>query len=298
MLPRIVLVAAAIASLALSLLAFAGPTVRWRFDRAEDARLHAHFARVIAEIAARPMLQLAPAARAERAHLLALLGEYDRAGRFPRNEGQSAARTPIFVDRHGTRCAMAWLIEHTGGREFVARIARTANLAYIPDLAGDPELQRWLAGAGLDLAEAARIQPTYGPPPLVPSAAAEREDHVPDDDMMNTATTIAVVFGAPAIFLNLNPNVPRAERLQHAVFAMLVGGASAGMGVTDGLHDRHLRPTGYAQLVIGGTAMALGLLDLREPRSGIAASRTDSRARLAMRSGLMGEPQVALALRF
>jgi hypothetical protein len=296
MLPRNVLVAAAITML--SLLAFARPAARWRFDRAEDARLHAHFARVIAEIAARPMPQLAPAARAGRARLLALLGEYDRAGRFPRNEGQSAARTPIFVDRHGTRCAMAWLIEHTGGGALVSRIARTANLARIPELAGDPELQRWLAGAGLDLAEAARIQPTYGPPPVVRNAASDREDHIPDDDMMNTATTVAVVFGAPAIFLNLNPNVPRAERLQRAVFGMLVGGASVGMGATDGLHDRHLRPTGYAQLVIGGTAMALGLLDLREPRTGIAAARTDARARVAMRSGLLGEPQVALALRF
>lgn len=91
-----------------------------------------------------------------------LLGELERyrsEGRFPRNPG--LARTPIFVDAHGTRCAMGHLLELGGEHALVARIARERNLAYVRELADEPRLLAWLAAAGLTVAEAAAIQPQY-----------------------------------------------------------------------------------------------------------------------------------------
>jgi len=65
------------------------------------------------------------------------------------------------VDRYGTRCAMAYLIEQSGGGDLVARVAATHNNARIPELRSDPELGAWLWRNGMTLEEAARIQPAY-----------------------------------------------------------------------------------------------------------------------------------------
>lgn len=56
---------------------------------------------------------LTPAQLEARHRLIHLLREYIDAGRFPVND-VSPERTPIFIDRGGTRCAMASLIERTG----------------------------------------------------------------------------------------------------------------------------------------------------------------------------------------
>ena len=275
----------------------------WRFEQREDARLHAHFSRVLAELGQRDVSRLDDAQRVSRARLLSLLRAYDRRGRFPRNEGQRTDPTPIFVDRHGTRCAMAYLIEHADGAALVARIAASANLARIPELAGDGELGRWLAGAGLDLAEAARIQPTYDPPPADrKNPGPSREDHFPDDGLMASATILAVSFGIPAVALNFMPPRTWPENRQAVVFALMVGMESFGMGLVDGLHDGHLRGSGYAQLTIGACALTLGVLDLRDLQPGghTAGAGTPPRARaaVAMRSGQEGEPQVGFQVRF
>jgi hypothetical protein len=127
----------------------------------EQARLHAHFRDVLGELACRDMSHLDHARRASRGRLLDELARYARAGRFPRNRDFRDAQTPYFVDAAGTRCAMAHLIESTGGSAFVRRIATTANNARVRDLARDAELLAWLARAGLTLHEAARIQPSY-----------------------------------------------------------------------------------------------------------------------------------------
>jgi hypothetical protein len=127
----------------------------------EQARLHAHFRDVFGELACRDVSHLERAPRASRGRLLDELARYAHTGRFPRNRDFRASPTPYFVDAAGTRCAMAHLIESTGERAFVRRIAATANNARVRDLARDAELLAWLARAGLTLDEAARIQPAY-----------------------------------------------------------------------------------------------------------------------------------------
>ncbi len=135
--------------IALLLMSCAAETAR----DAEIARVRDHLERVERELRATPMT---PA----RERVLDDLRRYIEAEDYPSNH-TGLFYTPVFVDEHGARCAMAALIEASGDRELVARIARDHNLAYIRDLAGDAELARWLADHDLTLLEAARIQPGY-----------------------------------------------------------------------------------------------------------------------------------------
>jgi hypothetical protein len=105
---------------------------------------------------------LDPLTRVVRALLLDELARYRRRGVFPSNPG--LAKTPIFVDARGTRCAMAHLLELGGERALVETIARDRNLAYVRELADEPRLLAWLRAAGLTLEEAAAIQPEYCAP--------------------------------------------------------------------------------------------------------------------------------------
>jgi hypothetical protein len=136
------------------------PPSRARLDP-EQARLRSHFRRVLLELEARDTGHLAAPQRQARAHLIRELARYARLGRFPKNLDFPGARVPYFVDAFGTRCAMAHLIEATGERAFVARIAGSTNNALVRELAGDLELIAWLERVGLTAAEAARIQPSY-----------------------------------------------------------------------------------------------------------------------------------------
>jgi hypothetical protein len=274
---------------------------RWRFEHREDARLHAHFACVLTELAERDVSRLDAAQRTMRVRLLSLLREYDRHGRFPRNEGQRPDPTPIFVDRHGTRCAMAYLIENAGGASLVARIAAIANLARIPELAGDSELVRWLAGAGLDLAEAARIQPSYGgPPPSLDVIPASNEKHVPGDGVMLSTTLISAMFAARTLVVGALPARTANDHRRAAHLALSAGTLSLALGMLDGLNDGHLRGSGCAHLALGATTLTLGVLELRHARR-LNQGTTDAggmRAAPAVRTGPMGEPQVGFQLSF
>jgi uncharacterized protein (TIGR03382 family) len=133
------------------------PSPRFR----ERARLRAHFREVLAELRARDVSELGASQRAIRGALIGELAAYAAAGWFPQNRDFPGRAVPHFVDAAGTPCAMAHLIASSGHGELVARISGTANYAFIRELADDPALQAWLAWAGLSVAEAARIQPSY-----------------------------------------------------------------------------------------------------------------------------------------
>jgi Domain of unknown function (DUF4440) len=129
--------------------------------RLEVARLRAHFDSVDAELRHANTLQFTPSQRRVRATLIGWLQEYRDAGKFPRNDRFPALAMPFFRDGHGALCAMAYLIERSGRRDLVDRVASTRNNAFIAELANDRELRVWLDSVGLSVAEAARIQPTY-----------------------------------------------------------------------------------------------------------------------------------------
>jgi hypothetical protein len=131
--------------------------------RLEVTRLRAHFDSVDAELRQARALPLTPGERTARAKLIGWLQEYRDAGTFPRNDWFLELAMPFFRDGHGALCAMAYLIERSGRRDLVDRIALTRNNAFIAELADDPELRVWLDSVGLAVTEAARIQPTYSP---------------------------------------------------------------------------------------------------------------------------------------
>lgn len=131
----------------------------------EQVRLRAHFDSVLDELRARDVSRLTADQRAARSELTTWLAEYRDAGRFPLNDRYAESLTPIFRDARGVTCAMAYLIERSGRRDVVDRIARTRNLAYVGELADDPALVAWLDSVGFDAFEAASVQPAYPQPP-------------------------------------------------------------------------------------------------------------------------------------
>lgn len=138
--------------------------VRAALPSAETARIRRHLATVEAELRAKDISALTPAQRLARARNLDVLHEYWVRGVFPMNTDFPRQRVPYFIDRSGTRCAMAYLIEQSGHADLVRRIATTQNNAYVRDLEDVAELGAWLSANGLTAAEAARIQPAYGSP--------------------------------------------------------------------------------------------------------------------------------------
>ena len=121
----------------------------------------AHFDSVGAELLHANVLRFTPAQRRVRATLIDWLQEYRDAGAFPRNDRFPERSMPFFRDRYGALCAMAYLIDRSGRRDLVDRVAATRSNAFIDELADDPDLRAWLDSVGLSVTEAARIQPTY-----------------------------------------------------------------------------------------------------------------------------------------
>src|SRR5262245_54721542 len=129
----------------------------------ERVRIVEHLARVEGQLRAADVTALPVARQAARARNLDLLREYRQRGIFPHNHVALDRRTPVFVDEHGTQCAVGYLIARSGRSDLTRRIARTRNLATVAQLADDEELKRWLVEAGLSPVEAAMVQPAYGP---------------------------------------------------------------------------------------------------------------------------------------
>ena len=148
-----------------ALVASSDPVILASHVAEEQVRLRAHFDSVLLELGARDVAHLTADQRAASSEVTTWLAEYRDEGRFPLNDRYTDGLTPIFRDARGVTCAMAYLIARSGRRDIVDRVERTKNLAYISDLAADPELVAWLDSAGLSVAEASRIQPTYPPNP-------------------------------------------------------------------------------------------------------------------------------------
>jgi hypothetical protein len=135
--------------------------------QSEALRIASHLEAVESRLRAADVSHLGDAERAARAQHLDVLREYRLAGRFPHNHGVSEGLIPIFVDPHGTHCAVAYLLARSGESDLVARVASTRNTATVAELADEPGLLDWLAANGLTAEEAGQIQPAYRPPPTI-----------------------------------------------------------------------------------------------------------------------------------
>ena len=225
-----------------------------RHRRLEAARLRGHFDSVHAELRLPTALALTPAQRTARATLIGWLREYREAGSFPRNDRFPERAMPFFRDSRGVLCAMEYLIERSGRGDLVDRVAATRNNAFIPDLSGDPELRTWLDSVGLSVAEAARIQPSYGPPPGEP---AEREVST------SYALTSILVSGSSLTTLGFNAIAPSRATGWAGVIAGTAG-LIAGAAKLD--EAGATADVASANVIAGGGALMFGLYRLLTPR--------------------------------
>jgi len=219
--------------------------------RLEVARLRAHFDSVDTELRDAQTLQLTPAQRTARLTLVGWLRDYREAGRFPRNDRFPDKAMPFFRDIDGVLCAMAYLIDRSGRGDIVDRIASTRNNASIAELADDGELLAWLDSTGLSVAEAARIQPFYGP--------FEPEGKLSTGYVL---TSIAV-SGASAVTLGLNLLAPTRSTGWAGVAA---GTAAIIAGAVNIDEPGDTGDAATINLIAGSGALVAGAYRLLRPR--------------------------------
>jgi len=223
---------------------------------AEAARLRAHFATLDRELRARDVSQLTAAQRAARARHIGVLRRYAAAGVFPHNHDFPGRMVPFFVDEHGTLCAMAYLIARSGGEDLVERIRATRNRAYIPELAGDPELRAWLEQAGLTLEEAARIQPAYRGDPVYEEGSGIATGYA-------LASVGLGALSGVAIALNLAGEP--AQRRWPAALGVVTGVLGFGLGVLEIDSDDGAAALGAVNAGVGLASTGLGMWRLLSP---------------------------------
>jgi hypothetical protein len=145
---------------------------------------------------------------------------------------------------------MAYLIDRSGRRDLVDRVAFTRNNAYIAELADDPDLRVWLDSVGLSVAEAARIQPEYEP--FQPRGVSD-----------DYAVASVLISGTALATLGLNFIAPSRATGWAGIIAGSLGviAGAANVDRNDGTQN-----VAAANLIIGGGAMAVGLYRLLTPR--------------------------------
>jgi hypothetical protein len=224
--------------------------------RGEVLRLQAHFDSVDAEMQARGISHLTSEQRASRSQLIEWLRDYRSAATFPLNDGVSSGPVPIFRDSRGVLCAMAYLIHRSGRADLVDDISANRNTAYVAELADDARLIAWLDSTGLTVAEAARIQRAYNPPPQ-----PERASDVSGNYAL---ASLALSGGAMA---TLGVNIISPSRLS-GVLGMIAGTFALSNGVAR-LDEAHsTRQLAAMNTAIGAVSIAVALRGiLAAPRS-------------------------------
>jgi hypothetical protein len=127
-----------------------------------DARLiQQHLRGMVERLRTAEVTGLSDELRERRSFLIGRLEAYAERGVFPHNH-VLPFQTPIFLDEHGTACAVGQLIIDSGHRELAERVRETDNTGYLLEL--DVEgLNEWVATSGFTADELANIQPFYGP---------------------------------------------------------------------------------------------------------------------------------------
>lgn len=89
------------------------------------------------------------------------LHDYRLAGSFPIND-YKGFKTPVFIDRKGTHCAVGQLMMTSGRDDLAQQIDREQKFAYVHEIkvAG---VKEWAAENGFTVDELAWIQPAYWP---------------------------------------------------------------------------------------------------------------------------------------
>ena len=97
-----------------------------------------------------------------REKVLALLEIYTQENPFPKNYDYLNERRPTFIDKHGSICAVGYLVQQTIGDEAAQAINSEYKYGFVMEMESEL-LDEWLNEYGLTKKEAAMIQPSYGP---------------------------------------------------------------------------------------------------------------------------------------
>ena len=243
----------------------ATPRVDPEPGEAEVARVERHLAGVEVELRARAVDHLSADQRRARAETLDWLAEYRAARVYPHNHVRAGRRTPVFVDPHGTPCAVGYLLLRSGAADLVEDVVRSDNVVRVPELAGEPRLEAWLGARGLTLDEAAAIQPAYGPNPPAP-AIPERSHYA------GATVGLSIVTAAVDVYaLSTRPRHDRAPWVEGLTLLTAFGHvAMAFAGREDDQAPDWARSVNTVG-AIGSTVVALDRLmrwSLSRPRQG------------------------------
>jgi hypothetical protein len=237
--------------------------------RSEQTRLRAHFDSVDGELRTANVAGLNAQQRAMRVKLIAWLRDYRNAGSFPENDRFADRAMPFFRDSHATLCAMAYLVDRSGRGDIVDHIARTRNNAFIHELVDDAQLVDWLKNSGLTVDEAARIQPTYGPPPVI----------VDNPDRVSSNYALLSMGLGGAALGSIGMNVFSPSRFSNALgfIAGVAAIAAGGSHMKDGGGNRKVA---IADAWVGSvSAVTAVVTSFRHPRQAAAAKGTGQQAR-------------------
>ena len=124
----------------------------------------------------------------KRQQQIGRIRDYMNRGRFPLNEGHSPVAVPVFVDHHGTHCAVGHLMRSDGMSTEVAKIVNADNLVLVSSVNGGGMLD-WVRTSGLTQEEAAMIQPSYA----VDGLSSYSSLSTPGSEVVNNGLTISDV---------------------------------------------------------------------------------------------------------
>jgi len=167
-----------------------------RPDNPEVSRIQDHLSEVSRALRAETTVHLTNEQQGARRAALDWLDAYRAAGVFPHNHVRPGQRVPVFVDPHGTPCAVGYLMLRSGHRDLVEEIVRTDNLVRVHELREDGRVAAWLDAHGLTLAEAARIQPWYDPTPLPTDPVPVSSSYRPATVGLSLATAALASYAA------------------------------------------------------------------------------------------------------
>ncbi len=121
-----------------------------------------HLKLVEKTLRSRDVSHLSASQKVNRTKCLNILKKYWIKKVFPQNE-EFSYRTPIFIDKYNTFCAVGYLMKKSGFEGIAREISEENNLVYVRDIS-NPNARAWMDWAGLTMEECAWIQPSYGNP--------------------------------------------------------------------------------------------------------------------------------------
>jgi hypothetical protein len=217
-----------------------------------------------------------PAQALARGEQIARLHEYRVRGVFPHNHDFPGKVVPYFVDRHGTLCAMAYLIDASGGGDIVRAVSTARNNATVMELAADPTLgpalADWLDHAGLTVQEAQSIQPAYG---------GYWEGSWRDRNEVTPAYAIGSGLVGAVNVLSIGVNGATAESGKGprwaAALGMTAGAAGMALGIANWDRDGTRGNIAVANTTLGALSFLLSTFALaREPKPAPVWVQADS----------------------